>query len=599
MKWANIFRECGLSERSRDASRRHNFQSGPHRPETTRAEQHGLDFLMASDTRKLEADVIVIGGGPAGSATATMLARQGISVLLFERESFPRHHVGESLLPASMPVLKELGALPAVERAGFLPKWGATMVWGKDAQPWSWYFKETSRQYPHSYQVWRPQFDQILLDNSRSHGVEVREAHRVVQVLYQGGKPSGVRFNTQDNVAGTASCRLVVDASGQGGLIGRTLGLRRWDTFFQNLAVYAYFQDSEALPPPDQTNIFIESYPDGWIWNIPLQGGQAGVGAVVDSAAGQEGIREFGPGEFLRRQISQAPHNAAMLGNARMVSGPFVVKDWSYTCQPMAGDGYILVGDAACFVDPLFSSGVHLALMGGVMAAALAVSQLEDPEMAEAAGRAYQELYLQEYSHFRELARLFYTSNLTSDTYFWEARRILAESGDPADSFSPRQAFIRAVAGQPPRGYERAVLERGEAPLEFTRSVGAVETDRSRRTATINQANGDPETLYRSVPKLRPGLRIERKPVLGQGRFEWGQVISSPGELPGQSQDTPCSPLVALLVSMIDGETTVAAILESMSRGRPPDQAKQITETALAALGILYVDNSIVQLTGL
>ena len=550
---------------------------------------------MASDTRNLDADIIVIGGGPAGSATATMLARQGVSVLLFERESFPRHHVGESLLPASIPVLKELGALSAVERAGFLPKWGATMVWGKDAQPWSWYFRETSRQYPHSYQVWRPQFDQILLDNSRSQGVEVREAHRVVQVLYRHGKPSGVRFNTQDGRAGAASCRLVVDASGQGGLIGRTLGLRRWDAFFQNLAVYGYFEGSQPLAPPDQTNIFIESYREGWFWNIPLQGGQAGVGAVVDSIAGQEGIREFGPAEFLRRQISRAPHTAAMLRNSRMVSGPFVVKDWSYTCQPMVGDGYILVGDAACFVDPLFSSGVHLALMGGVMAAALAISKLNDPGIADAAGRAYEELYLQEYSHFREMARLFYTSNLTSDSYFWEARRILAGSEDASESFSPRQAFIRAVAGQPPRGYERAVLERGQAPLEFTQSVGAVEVDRLHRRATLDQANRDPEAIYRSVPKLSPGVRIERKPVLGQGRFDWGQVICGPG----QSQGTPCSPLVALLVSMIDGETPVAAILESMGRGRQPGQAQQISQSALAALGILYVDGSIDRLAGL
>ena len=167
--------------------------------------------------------------------------------------------------------------------------------------------------------------------------------------------------------------------------------------------------------------------------------------------------------------------------------------------------------------------------------------------------------------------------------------------GDASESFSPRQAFIRAVAGQPPRGYERAVLERGQAPLEFTQSVGAVEVDRLQRQATLDETNRDPEAIYRSVPKLSPGVRIERKPVLGQGRFDWGQVICGPG----QSQGTPCSPLVALLVSMIDGETPVAAILESMGRGRQPDQAQQISQSALAALGILYVDGSIDRLAGL
>ena len=121
--------------------------------------------------------MLVIGGGPGGSTVATMLARQGWRVLLLEREHFPRHHVGESLLPASLPVLEELGVLPAVQAAGFLPKWGATMVWGKDATPWSWYFRETNPNNPHAYQVWRPVFDQLLLENSRACGVEVREGH--------------------------------------------------------------------------------------------------------------------------------------------------------------------------------------------------------------------------------------------------------------------------------------------------------------------------------------------------------------------------------------------------------------------------------------
>ncbi|PKB80880.1 MAG: hypothetical protein BZY88_07650 [SAR202 cluster bacterium Io17-Chloro-G9] len=544
-------------------------------------------------------DVIIIGGGPAGSTTATMLARQGVRVLLFEREKFPRHHVGESLLPASLPVLEELGVLPAVEQAGFLRKWGATMIWGKDAQPWSWYFRETSSRYPHSYQVWRPQFDKLLLDNSRGQGVDVREGHRVVQVLYRHGKPSGVRFNTQDGATGTATCRLVVDASGQGGLVGRTLGLRRWDTFFQNLAVYAYFEGTQSLPPPDETNIFIESYFHGWFWNIPLHTGQAGIGAVVDSITGQEGIQRLGLDQFLAEQIAQARQTTAMLQDATMVSGPFVVKDWSYTSEPMVGDGYILVGDAACFVDPLFSSGVHLALMGGVMAAALAVSTLKDPGIADAAGRAYQELYLQEYSHFREMARLFYTSNLTSDSYFWEARRILGQSPEQTreapENFSPRHAFIRAVAGQPPRGYERAVLERGQAPAEFSESVRAVELDRARRREKLDGVSQNPGALHASVPKLRPGVAIERRPVLGQGEFVWSQVIASPG----QSQGTPCSPLVALLVSLIDGETPVAGILDVMCRDTAPDQVDAVTENALAALGILYVDGSIEELRGL
>src|SRR5579883_2151835 len=150
--------------------------------------------MRATTSTTGEPDVLVIGGGPAGSTAATMLARGGWRVRLFERERFPREHVGESLLPASMPLLDELGAMPAVERAGFVKKWGAVMVWGSGGEPWSWHFSETNRRYPHAYQVWRPQFDQILLDNARRQGVDVREGCRVLDVLFEGDTATGVRY---------------------------------------------------------------------------------------------------------------------------------------------------------------------------------------------------------------------------------------------------------------------------------------------------------------------------------------------------------------------------------------------------------------------
>ena len=125
-----------------------------------------------------EVDVAVVGGGPGGSAAATLLARQGWSVRLFERERFPRPHVGESLLPASLPILADLGVLETIENAGFVKKAGATMVWGSNREPWSWYFRETNRAYPHAYQVERSRFDQILLENAAANGVDVREEHR-------------------------------------------------------------------------------------------------------------------------------------------------------------------------------------------------------------------------------------------------------------------------------------------------------------------------------------------------------------------------------------------------------------------------------------
>lgn len=548
--------------------------------------------MALASSASLTADVIVIGGGPGGSTTATMLARKGWQVLLLERERFPRDHIGESLLPASMPVLEELGVLPALQTAGFLPKWGATMVWGTDKTPWSWYFRETNRQYPHTYQVWRPHFDQLLLENSRAHGVDVREGHQVVDVLFADGRAVGVQY-TANGATDIARARFIVDASGQGALLGRKLQLRRWDTFFQNLAVYAYCTGAQRLPAPNTTNLFIESYTHGWSWHIPLHTGWTSVGAVVDSRTGQEGLQRSGPQRFLLDQVAQAPHTTQMLREATLVYGPFVVRDWSYMSDEVVGDGYILVGDAACFIDPLFSSGVHLALMAGVLAAAYVTTALKDPSMQEAAGRVYKELYYKEYEQFRAMAQLFYSSNRTVESYFWEARRLLGAE----EHLSPRHAFIHAVAGQPPRGYERVVLEHGTAPTQFVESVRTVEAERAARRARLaavvrSHTDITRTPLYHAVPRLAIGVQVQRKPVIAAGEFVWGDVLSTAGYPEG----VPCSRLVAHMVSLMDGRRSVAELLAALCQGSDAARNAQITTHVFTALQILYVDGTIAHL---
>ena len=536
------------------------------------------------------ADVAVVGGGPGGSTAATMLARKGFGVLLLERERFPRDHVGESLLPASIPVLEELGAYDRVRDAGFLPKYGATMVWGRDKSPWSWYFRETSLTYPHSYQVWRPQFDSILLDNARSHGVDVREKHTVTGVLERDGAVEGVRVRTPDGAVTDVRARFVVDASGQSALLGRRFGLRRWDDFFRNLAVYGYYRGARRLPPPDETNIFIESYRGGWLWTIPLHTGVASVGAVVDAAAGRERLREEGAERFLASQIAQAPHTSAMLRDAALSDGPHIARDWSYVSERTAGDGFVMVGDAACFVDPLFSSGVHLAMMSGVLAAAYVTTALRNPDMREDAARVYEELYRKEYDHFRELARLFYSSNRTEESYFWEARRLL----DAGDALAPRQAFVRALAGQSPRGYERVALERGEPPADVVEGVRAVERARAERAARLAPSAVTQEALLAAVPRLAAGAVLERKPVVAEGEFVWGHVLTTPDRAEGM----PCSELVGGVVSRIDGRASVAEILTAVCETYPESQRPQVAAAALNALRILYIDGAIADLHG-
>jgi halogenation protein CepH len=551
------------------------------------------DSRLTTHGSRLTDPVVVIGGGPAGSTAATMLARKGLRVLLLERERFPREHVGESLLPASLPLLEELGALPAIENAGFIKKWGAVMVWGTSDALWSWYFGETNRRYPHAYQVWRAEFDSLLLQNSAEHGVEVRQGCRVLEVLGEGGRAAGVRFLDAHGEEQRLRARFVVDASGQTGLLGRARGLRRADPYFRNLAVYGYFSDVEGLPAPDDGSIFIEAYPEGWCWTIPLQG-RFSVGVVVDSVRQQQAIQREGSAVFFRRQLAQAPHTARRLRDAMLVSGPALVKDWSYVSNAVAGAGWVLAGDAACFVDPLFSSGVHLALSSGVLAAAHVTTAIAHPELETATGLAYQGLYAKQYSHFRELAKLFYASNRSVESYFWEARRITG--GD--DSMSPRQAFIEAVAGQPAQGYERAVLEHGAAPAGFLEGVHEVESRRAGRRAALASAFSggiDRALLARLAPRLAGGARLERKPVLGEGEFVLGDVLTTDVHPEG----IPISPLVAHAVALIDGRRSVADLLAVLATEFASVAPERLAAAVLPALQILYADGAIAELTGL
>ncbi len=535
--------------------------------------------------------IAVIGGGPGGSTAATLLARQGFAVTLFEREVFPREHVGESLLPASIPILETLGVIEEIEAAGFTPKYGATMVWGRDPEPWSWHFAETNATYPHAYQVWRPTFDQMLLRNAERNGVNVREGWRVVDVAFDDGRPRSLTVDPPQGDSHVFRPDWIVDASGQTGFIARRLDIREHDEFFRNLAVYSYYRGAERLPEPDAGNIFIEAYEHGWSWAIPLPDDVMSVGVVVDAAWGGALLQEQSIESFYAEQLAMTRKTSAMLAPAERIDEPRVIRDWSYTSDRLVGDGYILVGDAACFIDPLFSSGVHLALSSALLASAYVTSALRDPEMREPAAEVYTQLYMQQYHQFREMAALFYASNRTSDSYFWEARRIV----HGGDDVSPREAFIAAVAGQPPQGYERVVLERGEAPADFVEGVAAVEAERERRDSEmarlIDSAWPNRSPMLDAVPTLAEGVTLARKPVVGDGQFEWGAVMSSPS----RPQGAPISMLIAALASRIDGRSTVRSLLDDLLEGVDDQQRAQLLPGLLSALRVLYVDGMIAE----
>jgi len=223
----------------------------------------------------------------------------------------------------------------------------------------------------------------------------------------------------------------------------------------------------------------------------------------------------------------------------------------------------------------------------GVVASAYVTSMLKDPELGRAAAAAYQELYMQQYTHFRELAALFYSSNRTADSYFWEARRV--SGGFQTDS--PRAAFIRTVAGQSPLGYERIVLERGEAP-DVEEQIEAVENERKARITEFEELVRS-GTVADVVPTLAQDARLERKAVLGDGEFEWSAVLTTRDRPAG----APLSNLIGHVVRLIDGETPVSGVIEGITKLVGIERAQQAADNTVAALQILYSDGAIASLS--
>ena len=387
-------------------------------------------------------EVVVIGGGPAGSVAATVLADAGHRVVVLERERFPRYHIGESLLSATLPILDAIGATPAIERHGFLRKPGGTFLWGRQTDPWSFWFREDPGGRPHAFHVLRSEFDQLLLENARAHGADVREAHAVTAVD-TGGPTPVVHVERAGGARLTLTPRFVIDASGQTALIGRAERLRRFDQFFKNLAIFGYFRGAERLPGELSNHILSAAFPDGWFWYIPLHDGTMSVGAVVDTRRWREAAGSEPEGTY-RGLIARCPAIARRLGGATLVSPVRIIRDYSYDSVRFTGPGYLLAGDAACFIDPVFSTGVHLACLAGFLGGR-AVHAILAGEASEAdALAAYEQTYRGAFERYLRFLYFFYDHNEDPDSYFWTARRVLAHA--PAD-LSAREAFVRLISG--------------------------------------------------------------------------------------------------------------------------------------------------------
>jgi halogenation protein CepH len=398
-------------------------------------------------------DVVVVGGGPCGSTVSTLVAMQGHRVLLLEKEKFPRHQIGESLLPATVHgVCQLLGVSEELANAGFMVKRGGTFLWGKNPEPWAFSFSLSPKFTDSSstaYQVERMRFDQILLDNARRKGVEVRERASVTDVIEDGDRVGGVRYTDAEGEPQLVRSRFVVDASGNKSRIHSRIGGRRhYSEFFRNVALFGYFHGGKRMPSPNEGNILAVAFGSGWFWYIPLTPELTSVGAVLlpEALERVKGNQE----EALLGLIAECPMIAEYLADAhRVTEGPYgevrIRKDYSYVQEKFWRPGMVLVGDAACFIDPVFSQGIHLATYGGLLAArsintALANDAQADRLLADAVPEAeafteFETRYRMEYARFHDFLVAFYDMHQDEDSYFWTAKKVTNSAASNIESF--------------------------------------------------------------------------------------------------------------------------------------------------------------------
>lgn len=389
--------------------------------------------------------IVVLGGGPAGAAAAGLLARHGQRVVVLERAAFPRPHVGESLQPATFDLLRRHLGLE-FSGDGFARKYGAVYVWGESREPWSVLFDERldrdlpdldeagllTGDYEHAWQVDRATFDHRLLRAAAEHGAEVRHGWEALGPLTEGDRVVGVRARDPRGEERRLGARLVLDCTGQRTLLGRALGSTRLVSDLRATATYAYFDGAGGVPGPLGRHVqLVVSLPEGWAWFIPTSPTRTSVGLVhrLKERLTLERFRALLAPAGLPLEGATLVHPEAPLRHAR---------DWSFTHQRFAGPGWVLVGDAACFVDPILSGGVDFAVRGAFAAATAALDG-----RPEAMAR-YADDLRRDYRAYLRLARYWYGNNRSVDGLFWQAH----DSIPPGAASTPTRAFVYLTSGR-------------------------------------------------------------------------------------------------------------------------------------------------------
>jgi len=331
--------------------------------------------------------VIVVGGGPAGSTAATLLARRGWSVTLLEKDRHPRFHIGESLLPMNLPILERLGVLDATGRIGVLKRGADFPAPTPEGYNVFRFERALGDSGTHAYQVRRDEFDELLFDNAAAGGVHAFEGHRVLSVDL-GEESVTAAGESDDGRAFRCRARYLVDASGRDTLLGSQLRTKRKSPQHQSAALFAHFRGVQRRPGDDAGNISIYRFEQGWVWLIPLRDGVTSIGAVCWPEYLKQ--RRTDNREFLLETLRAIPALRQRMDHVEIVGNLHATGNYSYACRGMCGHRWIMAGDSYAFVDPIFSSGVYLAMHAAEQAAGVVDGALRDPGRERALQRDYE-----------------------------------------------------------------------------------------------------------------------------------------------------------------------------------------------------------------
>ncbi|MFC3456282.1 NAD(P)/FAD-dependent oxidoreductase [Amycolatopsis speibonae] len=361
-------------------------------------------------------DVIVIGGGPAGSVCAAALADRGHSVAVLERQEFPRFHIGESMLPYMIGLLERLDLVDAVGKQGYVVKRGGEFIdptGTKFITPGVYradFSKQGEGRHSETFQVERAHFDQVLLEKARANGAEVITGAAVRELVMTGDRITGVRYR-HDGGEHEVSASFVVDASGRAGTIANRFGLRKTTDDLRMVAIFRHYEGlDERYNPGHEGDIQIGSHADGWVWAIPLSGDKVSVGTVMPRAVFREAAKE----DIFAEHIERIPRIVERLAGIRPVSELRVETDYSYHTDEVTGPGWLMAGDAGCFGDPMFSGGTLVAMVTAARAADTITRVLADPNGERALTDEYANFFKTGYDTYVRLIFAFYQSELIS-----------------------------------------------------------------------------------------------------------------------------------------------------------------------------------------